>query len=33
LAQPYTSVFLRLDCGYWSAEAEEALRAALTASR
>lgn len=33
LALPYTSVFLRLDCGYWSAEAEEALRAALTASR
>lgn len=33
LALPYTSVFLRLDCGYWSAEAEEALRAAITASR
>lgn len=23
---PYTSVFLQLDCGYWSAEAEERLR-------
>jgi len=26
LALPYTSVFLQLDCGYWSAEAETALR-------
>jgi len=26
LAVPYTSVFIRLDCGYWSAEAEQALR-------
>ena len=26
---PYTSVFLQLDCGYWSAEAEQALRAAI----
>jgi len=33
LALPYTSVFVRLDCGYWSAEAEEALRAAMAASR
>jgi D-ribose pyranose/furanose isomerase RbsD len=23
---PYTSVFLELDCGYWNAEAEKALR-------
>ena len=33
LALPYTSVFVRLDCGYWSAEAEEALRVAIAASR
>lgn len=26
LAIPYTSVFLELDCGYWSAEAEKRLR-------
>ncbi len=26
LALPYTSVFFELDCGYWSAEAEERLR-------
>jgi hypothetical protein len=25
---PYTSVFLQLDCGYWSADAEKRLRAA-----
>lgn len=23
---PYTSVFIRLDCGYWTAEKEAALR-------
>lgn len=28
---PYTSVFIRLDCGYWSDEAEEELRAAMEA--
>jgi hypothetical protein len=33
LALPYTSVFVRLDCGYWSAEAEATLRAAMAASR
>jgi hypothetical protein len=33
LALPYTSVFVELDCGYWSAEAEEALRNAIAASR
>lgn len=33
LALPYTSVFVELDCAYWSAEAEAALRAALAASR
>lgn len=26
---PYTSVFLQLDCGYWSADAEQRLRAAM----
>ncbi len=26
---PYTSVFLQLDCNYWSAEAERALRESL----
>jgi L-fucose mutarotase/ribose pyranase (RbsD/FucU family) len=26
---PYTSVFLQLDCGYWSADAEKRLRDAL----
>ena len=28
---PYTSVFIRLECGYWSAEAEKKLRAAMGA--
>jgi L-fucose mutarotase/ribose pyranase (RbsD/FucU family) len=31
LALPYTSVFIELDCGYWSAEAEQRLRAKLNA--
>jgi hypothetical protein len=26
LTLPYTSVFLELDCGYWSAASERALR-------
>jgi L-fucose mutarotase/ribose pyranase (RbsD/FucU family) len=29
LTVPYTSVFLQLDCAYWSAEAESKLRAAM----
>jgi L-fucose mutarotase/ribose pyranase (RbsD/FucU family) len=29
LTIPYTSVFLELDCGYWSAEAEARLRRAV----
>jgi RbsD / FucU transport protein family len=29
---PYTSVFLQLDCAYWSAESERKLRAAIAAS-
>ncbi len=29
LTLPYTSVFLQLDCAYWSAEAERALRQAI----
>jgi hypothetical protein len=31
LTLPYTSVFLRLECGYWTAEKEAALRAAMGA--
>ncbi len=26
---PYTSVFFELDCGYWNAQAEKQLRAAM----
>jgi RbsD / FucU transport protein family len=26
---PYTSVFVRLECGYWTADAEKRLRAAM----
>lgn len=33
LALPYTSVFLELDCGYWSSEAEAMLRAAMKKER
>lgn len=29
LTLPYTSVFLELDCGYWSADAENRLRKAM----
>ena len=28
--QPYTSVFLQLECGYWSPQAEKELRTAMT---
>jgi hypothetical protein len=28
---PYTSVFIQLDCGYWSAEQEKRLREAIDA--
>lgn len=31
LALPYTSIFFELDCGYWSAEAENRLRVAMAA--
>jgi hypothetical protein len=31
LTLPYTSVFLQLDCGYWSADAEQRLRKAMPA--
>jgi hypothetical protein len=31
LTIPYTSVFIRLDCGYWSADAEKRLREAMPA--
>jgi L-fucose mutarotase/ribose pyranase (RbsD/FucU family) len=30
---PYTSVFIELDCGYWSADAERRLREAMKAKR
>lgn len=30
---PYTSVFLQLDCAYWSNDAEKRLRQAMTAGR
>lgn len=33
LTIPYTSVFLQLDCGYWSAESEAALREAMKQAR
>jgi hypothetical protein len=29
LTIPYTSVFLRLDCGYWTDEQEKKLRAKM----
>ena len=29
LTLPYTSVFLELDCGYWSGESEQAMRDAI----
>ena len=29
LAIPYTSVFFQLECGYWNAESEQALRSAM----
>ena len=32
LTIPYTSVFFELDCGYWSAEAEQRLRRAMSAA-
>jgi len=33
LAVPYTSVFIQLDCGYWSPEAEKRLREAMKAGQ
>jgi hypothetical protein len=33
LTIPYTSVFLELDCGYWSREAEERLRRLMEGHR
>ena len=33
LALPYTSVFIQLDCGYWSPEAEKRLRAAIDSAK
>lgn len=31
--QPYTSLFLRLECGYWSPEAEKELRNAMSSRK
>jgi hypothetical protein len=31
MAIPYTSVFIRLECGYWSADAEKRLREKMAA--
>lgn len=31
LTIPYTSVFFQLECGYWTADAEKQLRAAMSA--
>ena len=33
LTLPYTSVFFQLECGYWNAESEQQLRAALAAGK
>jgi hypothetical protein len=33
LALPYTSVFIQLDCGYWSPEAEKRLREAMGSAK
>jgi hypothetical protein len=32
MAIPYTSVFFELDCGYWSADAEEGMRERIAAA-
>jgi hypothetical protein len=32
MAVPYTSVFIRLDCKYWSADAEKRMRAKMTSA-
>ena len=32
LTIPYTSIFFELDCGYWSAEAEQRLRQSISSS-
>lgn len=31
--QPYTSVFLQLECGYWNADAEKRLRDAIKSAK
>ena len=33
LTVPYTSVFIRLDCKYWGADAEDRLRAKMSAAK
>jgi hypothetical protein len=32
MAVPYTSVFIRLDCKYWSGDAEKRLREKMAAA-
>lgn len=33
LTKPYTSVFFQLECGYWDAESEQQLRAAMKGAK
>jgi D-ribose pyranose/furanose isomerase RbsD len=33
LTKPYTSVFFQLECGYWNADSEAALRAAINQAK
>jgi len=33
LTKPYTSVFFQLECGYWNAESEKQLRAAMKGAK
>ena len=33
LTLPYTSVFFQLECGYWNADSEKELRAAMSAAK
>jgi hypothetical protein len=33
LTVPYTSVFLELDCGYWTADAEQRLRSSILSKK
>jgi hypothetical protein len=33
MAVPYTSVFIRLNCKYWSDDAEKRMRAKMSAAK